>query len=62
MGAVVLQGEIGMDRPIAYASRTLNKAERKYSMTEQQLLAIVWAVKQFRPYLWGRHFKIVTDH
>lgn len=51
MGAVLLQGEIGTDRPIAYASRTLNKAERKYSMTEQQLLAIVWAVKQFRPYL-----------
>lgn len=62
IGAVLSQGEISKDLPIAYASRTLNKAESNYSTIERELLAIVWAVKHFRPYLFGRKFKIVTDH
>ncbi|KAK9717196.1 RNase H-like domain found in reverse transcriptase [Popillia japonica] len=50
------------DKPIAFASKSLNKAERNYCTLEKELLAIVWAVKYFRPYLFGKKFKIFTDH
>lgn len=62
LGAVLSQGEIGNDLPISFASRTLNKAEIHYSTTEKELLAIVWATKHFRTYLYGQKFVIVTDH
>lgn len=62
IGAVLSQGTIGSDKPIAYASRTLNTSEINYSTIEKELLAIVWATKYFRPYLFGRKFKVVTDH
>lgn len=62
VGAILSQGPIGNDLPIAYASRTLNPAETNYSTIEKELLAIVWATKYFRPYLFGTKFKIITDH
>lgn len=62
LGAVLSQGVIGRDHPIAYASRVLSRAEQNYNTTERELLAIVWAVKHFRPYLYGTKFKIITDH
>lgn len=62
VGAILSQGPIGKDLPIAYASRTLNPAEINYSTIEKELLAIVWATKYFRPYLFGTKFKIVSDH
>lgn len=62
IGSVLSQGPPSEDLPIAYASRTLNKSEINYSTTEKELLAIVWSVKHFRPYLYGRKFKIYTDH
>lgn len=62
IGAILSQGSIGKDLPICFASRTLNHAESNYSTIERELLAIVWAVNHFRPYLYGRKFTIVTDH
>lgn len=62
IGAILSQGPIGSDKPVSYASRTLNDSELNYSTIEKELLAIVWATKYFRPYLFGRKFKIITDH
>lgn len=58
IGAVLSQE----NHAICYASRTLNEHECKYSTIEKELLAIVWATKYFRPYLYGRKFVIRTDH
>lgn len=58
LGAVLSQN----DRPICFGSRTLNEHEINYSTIEKELLAIVWATKYFRPYLFGRKFIIETDH
>jgi hypothetical protein len=62
VGAILSQGKVGQDQPIAYASRTLGPSEQNYSTIEKELTAIVWSCKHFRPYLLGRTFTIVTDH
>lgn len=62
IGAVLSQGEIGKDRPIHFASRSLTRAEEKHSVPEKEMLAIYWALKTFRNYLYGSKFKIFTDH
>lgn len=62
IGAILSQGKIGSDLPIAYASRCLKQAELNYTTTEKELLAFVWATEVFRQYLYGQTFLYVTDH
>ena len=62
LSAVLSQGEIGKDRAWAYASRSLHKAETKYRTYEKEALAIMFAIKTFKNYVYGNKFRIVTDH
>jgi hypothetical protein len=62
LGAVLSQIQDGIERPIAFASRTLNDTEVNYSVTEKEALAIIWAVKKYEPYLYGNKFLLITDH
>ena len=52
----------GSQKPIAYASRTLSKPERAYAQIEREGLALVFGVRRFHQYLYGRPFTLVTDH
>ena len=62
IGSVLSQKIDNKERVLAYASRTLSKAERKYCVTRKELLALVYFVKYFRHYLYGREFTVRTDH
>ena len=62
IGAVLSQVQDGQERVIAYGSRSLTKEERRYCVTRKELLAIVYFLKYFRHYLYGRKFTVRTDH
>ncbi len=54
--------ENGHDHPIHFANRQLTSAEKNYTMTEQEGLAVIFSLKKFRYYLLGYKAKIVIDH
>ncbi|XP_063390383.1 uncharacterized protein LOC134676003 [Cydia fagiglandana] len=62
LGACLMQGEGHDERPIEYASRLLTPAERRYSTTERECLAVIWAVEKYRPYIDGHTVLVKTDH
>ena len=61
LGCVLMQ-EHEQWLPVCYASRKLLDREKRYSTIEKECLAIVWSVKKFQLYLYGREFIIQTDH
>uniref|UniRef100_A0A3B3T0U0 ribonuclease H n=1 Tax=Paramormyrops kingsleyae TaxID=1676925 RepID=A0A3B3T0U0_9TELE len=52
----------GQEKPIGFASRTLNAAEKNYSQLDKEGLAVIFGVRYFHKYLYGRKFMIITDH
>ena len=52
----------GTEHPIAYVSRTLTPSEKNYAQVEKEALAIVFGVRKFHQYIYGRRFTLVTDH
>lgn len=63
VGGVLFQIDVeDNERPIAYMSTKLNKAQRNYSVTELECYAAILSVKKFRPYVEGLPFTIITDH
>ena len=62
MGAVLGKIIEKIFRDIYYASKTFNEAQRNYSTTEKEMLAMVFACEKFRSYILGSHVIIHTDH
>ena len=62
IGGILHQVQGDRERVIAYASRSLNKAEKNYCITEKELLAVRYFIEYFRQYLLGRRFQVRSDH
>ena len=63
LGAALMQADArGKNRPIAFASRILNQAESRYSVTDLETLAIIWALRHFRDLIYGYSITVYTDH
>ena len=62
LGVVLTQKQKNRPRVICYTSRSLTDTERRYSQTEKEALALVWACEKFHPYVYGVPFDLVTGH
>ncbi|CAJ0605872.1 unnamed protein product [Cylicocyclus nassatus] len=62
VAGVLKQEQDGLERVIAYASRTLNKHEARYPAIELEALGLIYAVQKFRPYIDGAKCTVITDH
>ena len=62
VGAVLSHRTDDGEKPIAFASWSLTAAEKKYAQLDKEGLAIVFGVRKFHDYLFGRKFEIRSDH
>ena len=63
LNAVLTQeNEAGEEHPIVYLSRTLDQHKKNYTVSEKELLAVLWSIEKLRPYVEDNHFTVVTDH
>ena len=62
LGAVLSQVHPEGEKVVAFASSTLNSAQRRYSVSEREGLACVWACEKWHKYVWGQDFVLRTDH
>ena len=62
LGGSIEQKRDNVWHTIAFASRFLNNYENRYSTKVLELMAVVWAVQHFKPYLHDQEFKLLTDH
>jgi transposase InsO family protein len=62
LGAILSQRVGNRDQVIAYASRVMSSCETRYPIMEKEALALVFGVKTFKPYLYGKPFTLISDH
>uniref|UniRef100_A0A1Y1K0Y3 RNA-directed DNA polymerase n=1 Tax=Photinus pyralis TaxID=7054 RepID=A0A1Y1K0Y3_PHOPY len=62
VGAVMSHLSDGVEHPIMFASSTLSNSEKNYAQIQKEALAIMFAVRKFHKYIYGRKFTLITDH
>ena len=63
LGAILEQEHPANEwKPVAFASRSLSKAEKNYAPIEKECLSVVFATNRFHEYCYGRHFDVLNDH
>ena len=62
LGAALEQLTIDEWTTIAFTSRFLNSCNKRFGANELELLGVVWSIEYFKNYLYGKHFKVITDH